>query len=70
MNKVTRTYFSLKEKKKKTRLDSKNMIATQQKVKGRRDKYKIGMKTDWVTHINTWNITFVSIMIGPCFNTP
>lgn len=35
------------------------MIATQQKVKGRRGKYNIGMKTDWVTHINTWNITFV-----------
>lgn len=43
------------------------MIATQQKSKKVEGvKYKIGMKTDWVTHINTWNITFVSIMIGPC----
>lgn len=40
------------------------MIETQQKVKG--VKYKVCMKTDWVTHIDTWNITFVSNIIGPC----
>jgi len=42
------------------------MIATQQKRKNKVEGVKyIGMKTDWVTHINTWNITFASIMIGP-----
>lgn len=42
------------------------MIATQQKQNIKGVKYKIGKKTDWVTHINTWNFTLDSIVIGPC----